>query len=59
MASLNWDKLQQVTDGAITTIASAARTTSIDDNGFTALANFGISLTGSMSAGFTIGFIKG
>ena len=68
IANINWSKLQQVLDGAITTLSNltmqipgissgdvhaAATTNSL------AMTSFGIPLTGSMSAGFTIGFMKG
>jgi uncharacterized membrane protein (Fun14 family) len=68
IASINWNKLQQVSEGVIaildnvttqipgisnSTNGHAATTVSL------AMTNFGIPLTGSMSAGFTIGFIKG
>jgi uncharacterized membrane protein (Fun14 family) len=65
IANINWNKLQTVSEGAITTISNAitqipgfgdghaAATSSL------AMTSFGIPLTGSMSAGFTLGFIKG
>ena len=68
IANINWNKLQQVSEGALTTVANltmqipgisngdshaAATTSSL------AMTIFGIPLTGSMSAGFTIGFMKG
>ncbi|HKG31839.1 MAG TPA: FUN14 domain-containing protein [Nitrososphaeraceae archaeon] len=69
IASINWNKLQTVSEGALATVANltmqtpgisasssdihAAATASI------AMTSFGIPLTGSMSAGFTIGFFKG
>jgi uncharacterized membrane protein (Fun14 family) len=65
IASINWNKLQAVLEGAVTILADA--TTHIPGIGYTsdqaasyfAMTSFGIPLTGSMSAGFTIGFIKG
>jgi uncharacterized membrane protein (Fun14 family) len=70
IANINWNKLQQVSKDAITTLSNtitqitgfgdsssdvhaAATTSSL------AMTSFGIPLTGSISAGFTIGFIKG
>ena len=68
IANINWNKLQTVSEGAITTIsnvliqipgisgnehAAAAASSSL------AMNSFGIPLTGSMTAGFTIGFMKG
>jgi uncharacterized membrane protein (Fun14 family) len=72
IANINWNKLQQVSEGALTTLANiitqipgisgniasdghAAATASSS----LAMTSFGIPLTGSLSAGFTIGFIKG
>ena len=69
IANVNWNKLQTVSEGAITTLANlstqipgisgtadshAAATTASS----LAMTSFGIPLTGSMSAGFTIGFMK-
>jgi uncharacterized membrane protein (Fun14 family) len=65
IANINWNKLQQVSEDGITTISNAIiQIPGISDNSHAAAAsvamtNFGIPLTGSMSAGFTIGFIKG
>jgi uncharacterized membrane protein (Fun14 family) len=70
IANINWNKLQHISEGAITTLSNliimqipgisgssadvhAAATASL------AMTSFGIPLTGSMSAGFTLGFIKG
>ena len=70
VANINWNKLQQVSEGALTTLANlssqipgisissgdvhaAATASSL------AMTSFGIPLTGSMSAGFTVGFMKG
>lgn len=58
---IRWAKLQAVSQNAVTTLANA--TTQIP--GFSgsdhtvALSNLGIPLTGSMSMGFAIGFMKG
>jgi uncharacterized membrane protein (Fun14 family) len=68
IANINWNKLQTVSEGTITTLSNAiiihipgfgdghAATTTASS---LAMSSFGIPLTGSMSAGFTIGFIKG
>jgi len=69
IANINWNKLQQESEDAITTLANltmqipgisagdghaaAATASSL------AMTSFGIPLTGSMSAGLTIGFMKG
>ena len=68
IANINWNKLQTVLSGAITTLSNtiiqipgfgdsshAAATSSSS----LAMTSFGIPLTGSISAGFTIGFMKG
>jgi uncharacterized membrane protein (Fun14 family) len=70
IANINWNKLRQVSESAITTLSNltmqipginsssdvhAAATSS----SLLAMISFGIPLTGSMSAGFTIGFLKG
>jgi uncharacterized membrane protein (Fun14 family) len=66
IASINWYKLQQVSEGAITTLSNAIIQIQSSSDGHAAatgsslaMTSFGIPLTGSMSAGFTIGFIKG
>ena len=71
IANINWNKLQTVlSEDAITTLSNAiiqipgissgdghaAATTASSS---LAMTSCGIPLTGSMSAGFTIGFIKG
>ena len=68
IANINWNKLQTVSEDAITTLSNtitqipgisggdghaAATASSL------AMTSFGIPLTGSMSAGFTLGFVKG
>jgi hypothetical protein len=56
LASFNWDKIE----GTITSLANTTANTfndySIETLGLT---NFGIPLTGGMSASFAIGFLKG
>ena len=72
IAIINWNKLQQVQEGAITTLSNAiiiqipGISVGSSDSGpaaatasSLAMTSFGIPLTGSMSAGFTIGFMKG
>ena len=74
IANINWNKLQTVSEGTITTLSnlliiqipSISGISSGDSSHAAATASslamtsFGIPLTGSMSAaGFTIGFIKG
>jgi uncharacterized membrane protein (Fun14 family) len=68
IASINCNKLQTVSESGITTLANAImQIPGFGDSSHAAtvttsslaMINFGIPLTGSMSAGFTIGFIKG
>ncbi|HZA62133.1 MAG TPA: FUN14 domain-containing protein [Nitrososphaeraceae archaeon] len=69
IANVNWNKLQTVSEGAITTLSNAiVQIPGISGDNSShaavtasslAMTSFGIPLTGSMSAGFTIGFIKG
>ena len=67
IANINWNKLQTVSEDAITTLSNAIiHIPGIGDSSHAtatasslAMTSFGIPLTGSMSAGFTIGFIKG
>ena len=68
IATVNWDKLQNASEGAITTLANATTQLSnsmanatVADHTTTAIAiaNFSIPLTGSMAMGFAVGFIKG
>ena len=71
IANINWNKLQQISEGAITTLANLTMQIPIISGGTVsdnhaaatassfAMTSFGIPLTGSMSAGFTLGFMKG
>jgi uncharacterized membrane protein (Fun14 family) len=73
IANINWNKLQTVWEGVLTTVANLTMqiqgiSSVSGDSGHAdaaatasslAMTSFGIPLTGSMSAGFTIGFIKG
>jgi uncharacterized membrane protein (Fun14 family) len=70
IANINWNKLQTVSEDAITTLSNAIITQIPSISGgdghaaatassSLAMTSFGIALTGSMSTGFTIGFMKG
>jgi uncharacterized membrane protein (Fun14 family) len=72
IANINWNKLQTVSEDTITTLANIMTQIPGNSSGngvdvhaaatsssLLLMTNFGIPLTGSMSAGFTIGFIKG
>jgi uncharacterized membrane protein (Fun14 family) len=57
MASFDWNRIE----GEITTTLGnvTAQIFNGQDTAALALSNFGIPLTGSMSAGFAVGFLKG
>ncbi|MDF2768274.1 MAG: superfamily-containing protein [Nitrososphaeraceae archaeon] len=66
IVNINWNKLQTVSEGAITTLSNTI--VQLPAFGYTsdqaataslAMTSFGIPLTGSMSAGFAVGFMKG
>jgi uncharacterized membrane protein (Fun14 family) len=72
IANINWNKLQTVlSEDAITTLSNAIiqiqSISGVSGDGYAAatassllaMTSLGIPLTGSMSAGFTIGFMKG
>lgn len=60
--NINWNKLQVVSQNAVSMLANATTQipglNSSDHTIALALTNFGIPLTGSMSMGFAIGFLK-
>jgi uncharacterized membrane protein (Fun14 family) len=67
IAKVNWNKLQQVSEHTITTLSNAIimqipGISGVSANSHAAaslsMTSFGIPLTGSMSAGFTLGFLK-
>lgn len=61
IVNINWSKLQAVSQSTITTLANAtAQIPGFSSSDHTiALSNLGIPLTGSLSMGFAIGFMKG
>jgi uncharacterized membrane protein (Fun14 family) len=63
IASINWDRLQAISEDTLTTLANATQQIPrIEGNGNIpelVLTNIGIPLTGSLAIGFTIGFIRG
>jgi uncharacterized membrane protein (Fun14 family) len=70
IANINWNKLQTVSEGVLMTVANLTMQiqgiSGVSGDGHAAatasslaMTSFGIPLTGSMSAGFTIGFMKG
>jgi hypothetical protein len=64
IANINWNELQTVSEGTITTLSNAIiqiptfGNTSDQAAASLTMTSFDIPLTGSMSAGFTIGFMK-
>jgi uncharacterized membrane protein (Fun14 family) len=69
IAKINWNKLQTVSEDTIATLSNAIIIQIPGISGDSshaaatasslAMTSFGIPFTGSMSAGFTIGFMKG
>ena len=67
IANINWSKLQTVSEDAITTLSDvlihipgiSAEGHAATTASSLAMSSFSIPFTGSMSAGFTLGFIKG
>jgi uncharacterized membrane protein (Fun14 family) len=64
IVTINCDKLQEISEGAVIAFANIImQIPSIGRNENTtsalALSNFGIPLTGTMTMGFAIGFMKG
>ena len=66
IASLNWDKLQAISENTLTTLANATQQIpEFDGNGNgnvpadLMMPNLGIPLSGSLAIGFTIGFMRG
>jgi uncharacterized membrane protein (Fun14 family) len=61
--SINWTNLMVVSQNTVTTLANATTQipgfNSTEHTAALAVTNFGIPLTGSMSMGFAVGFIKG
>ena len=64
IASLNWGKLQAISEDTLTTLANATQQIPGFDGYSNAptelvMTNLGIPLTGSLAIGFTIGFMRG
>jgi uncharacterized membrane protein (Fun14 family) len=57
IASIDWNRIEVLANSALGNI-SAHISSSQEATAF-AMSNFGIPLTGSMSAGFAVGFMKG
>jgi uncharacterized membrane protein (Fun14 family) len=64
IASINWDKLQAISENTVATLANATQQIpGFDGSGNISpelvMTNLGIPLTGSLAIGFTIGFMRG
>ena len=67
IAKINWDKLQFVSQSAMSLLANTTSDISnsvighdhVTSTNMAIAANFGIPLTGSMATGFASGFMKG
>jgi len=60
IVNINWDKLQTVSQGTMSTLTNAATTGQIGNLAiFPSATNFALPLTGSMAMGFAFGFMKG
>jgi uncharacterized membrane protein (Fun14 family) len=70
IANINWNKLQQISEGTITTLSNviiiqipgisgdSSHAATVTASSLV-MTSFVIPLTGSISAGFTLGFMKG
>lgn len=62
IVAINWNKVSQLSQNVVTTLANATTQIPGFNSGHPAdisISNFGIPLTGSMSVGLTIGFMRG
>jgi uncharacterized membrane protein (Fun14 family) len=62
IVAINWNKVPQMSQNVVTTLANATTKIPGFNSGHPAdmaMSNFGIPLTGSMSVGFTIAFMRG
>jgi uncharacterized membrane protein (Fun14 family) len=62
IVAINWNKVPQLSHNVVTTIANATTQIPGFNSGHSAdigMSNFGIPLTGSMSVGVAIGFMRG
>ena len=62
IVAINWNKVPQLSHNVVAALANATNQMPGFNSGHPAdiaMSNFGIPLTGSMSVGFAIGFMKG
>jgi hypothetical protein len=57
VASIDWNRIETLARSALGNIT--ANITNSQEVATLAMSNFGIPLTGSMSAGFAVGFMRG
>jgi uncharacterized membrane protein (Fun14 family) len=57
VASFDWNRIEEMAEAALGDVI--AHISSNQELATVAMSNFGIPLTGSMSAGFAVGFMKG
>jgi uncharacterized membrane protein (Fun14 family) len=57
IASFDWNRIETLASSALGNVT--ANITNSQDAATLAMSNFGIPLTGSMSAGFAVGFMRG
>jgi hypothetical protein len=57
--NVNWDKLQSISQGVLSTVVNTITTSTGGVGGSSMMTNFGIPLTGSAALGFAIGMMKG
>jgi uncharacterized membrane protein (Fun14 family) len=62
IVAINWNKIPQFSQNVVMTVANATTQIPGFNSGHSAdisISNFGIPLTGALSVGFTIGFMRG
>lgn len=62
IVAINWNRVPELSQNVVTTLANAPTQIPSFNSGHPAdisISNFGIPLTGSMSVGLTIGFMRG
>jgi uncharacterized membrane protein (Fun14 family) len=55
LLNVNWERMEAASNQALTTVSNAIA----EDSANSVIANLGLPLTGSMTVGFAIGFMKG
>jgi uncharacterized membrane protein (Fun14 family) len=55
LLNINWERIEVMSNQAVTTFSNAIT----EDSANSVIANLGLPLTGSMTVGFAIGFMRG